>query len=224
MDLRQELIRLASEVPALRADLVPLLRKHATIFPRELHLPKAIEKTPPYIPEGTDLAVWRWDVGGKPAAIMFQGKSNTPLWRYGFTSVEEREEKIEAYAAARRTSLAAKSKAQVDRNNYVHNVKIGDVFYTSWGYDQTNVDFYQVTDVIGKQVVIREIESTTVSDNGPGTHRVGPNKGHFIANKAPMRKLPKGSTGSAYLTIDGHSASLWKEGESVYSTGPYDGH
>jgi len=24
------------------------------------------------------------------------------------------------------------------------DVKIGDVFYTSWGYDQTNVEFFQV--------------------------------------------------------------------------------
>ena len=25
-----------------------------------------------------------------------------------------------------------------------HDVKVGDIYYTSWGYDQTNIDFYEV--------------------------------------------------------------------------------
>jgi hypothetical protein len=47
------------------------------------------------------------------------------------------------------------------KNNQVKlqtNVKLGDVFRSSWGYDQTNVDYYQVTKLIGKTMVeIREI-------------------------------------------------------------------
>lgn len=34
---------------------------------------------------------------------------------------------------------------------------VGDILYTSWGYDQTNVDFYQVIRVSGKNAWIREI-------------------------------------------------------------------
>jgi len=40
--------------------------------------------------------------------------------------------------------------------------KVGDVFYTSWGYEQTNIDFYQVVDVKGESVVIRPIADETV--------------------------------------------------------------
>lgn len=36
-------------------------------------------------------------------------------------------------------------------------VKIGDIFYSSWGYEQTNIDFYQVVEVKGSFVSIREI-------------------------------------------------------------------
>ena len=40
------------------------------------------------------------------------------------------------------------------------NVKIGDIFYSSWGYDQTNIDYYMVTKIIGKTFVeIQKIES-----------------------------------------------------------------
>jgi hypothetical protein len=32
-------------------------------------------------------------------------------------------------------------------------IKQGDIFYTSWGYDQTNIDYYKVKKLIGKSSV-----------------------------------------------------------------------
>ena len=42
-------------------------------------------------------------------------------------------------------------------------LKVGDIFYSSWGYDQTNIDFYEVVGVTksGKSVKIREIAKKT---------------------------------------------------------------
>ncbi|ECO4312781.1 hypothetical protein AB0001_004778 [Salmonella enterica] len=46
-----------------------------------------------------------------------------------------------------------------------HKISIGDVFVSSWGCEQTNVNFYQVVAVSGKMTVkIREIESQTIND------------------------------------------------------------
>lgn len=37
-------------------------------------------------------------------------------------------------------------------------VKVGDIFYMSWGYEQTNVDFFRVEKLRGKkQVILREV-------------------------------------------------------------------
>lgn len=37
-------------------------------------------------------------------------------------------------------------------------VKVGDLFYASWGYDQTNVDFFQVIALVGASSVrVREV-------------------------------------------------------------------
>ena len=47
-----------------------------------------------------------------------------------------------------------------------HSVKVGDIFYTSWGYDQTNTEFYIVTKVAGGSVVTVEIESTEERQGG----------------------------------------------------------
>jgi hypothetical protein len=39
-----------------------------------------------------------------------------------------------------------------------HNIKIGDIFYNSWGYDQTNIDFYQVVKTTAKTITLRQIK------------------------------------------------------------------
>jgi hypothetical protein len=45
----------------------------------------------------------------------------------------------------------------------VHGVHVGDIFYSVWGYEQTNVDFWQVVELKGKQTaVIREIRAEII--------------------------------------------------------------
>lgn len=38
-----------------------------------------------------------------------------------------------------------------------HPFKVGDALYASWGYDQTNIDFFEVVDVLPKSVKVRPI-------------------------------------------------------------------
>lgn len=41
---------------------------------------------------------------------------------------------------------------------------VNDVFYSCWGYEQTNINFYQVVGIRGKQtVLLREIRADIVS-------------------------------------------------------------
>jgi hypothetical protein len=40
-----------------------------------------------------------------------------------------------------------------------HDFKIGDILYTSWGYDQTNIDFYQVVKITKATIGVRRIAS-----------------------------------------------------------------
>ena len=50
-------------------------------------------------------------------------------------------------------------------------VKVGDVFYRSWGYDQTQVNWAVVVGLTpsGKSARIQEIRGVTVQDDGPTT-------------------------------------------------------
>jgi len=43
-------------------------------------------------------------------------------------------------------------------SNAVHPFKVGQIFYNSWGYDQTNIDFYQVIEIKPKSIVVQRIE------------------------------------------------------------------
>lgn len=48
--------------------------------------------------------------------------------------------------------------------------KIGDIFYSSWGYEQTNIDFYMVTKVHNSMVDIVHIESKIADEQKDNTN------------------------------------------------------
>jgi hypothetical protein len=51
---------------------------------------------------------------------------------------------------------AQPTQAQPQKNKF--NVKVGDLFYSSWGYDQTNIDFFQVVALVGSASVrVRQV-------------------------------------------------------------------
>jgi len=64
----------------------------------------------------------------------------------------------------------------------VKPVAVGDIFEMSWGYDQTNVNYFQVTRITPKGCYVREIGASSV----PGTagfmcETVKPTPGNFLA-------------------------------------------
>lgn len=42
-----------------------------------------------------------------------------------------------------------------------HPFKIGDIIYNSWGWEQTNIDFYQIVGITKKSIKIRRIHQRT---------------------------------------------------------------
>lgn len=53
-------------------------------------------------------------------------------------------------------------------------VKVGDLFSSSWGYDQTNVSYWKVVGITpsGKSIRVQKCSTAIVSDGGPGGDRV----------------------------------------------------
>jgi hypothetical protein len=61
--------------------------------------------------------------------------------------------------------------------------KVGDLFYSSWGYDQTNIDFYQVVAMKGSTVTVRRCGAKRVYDQNMA--------GRVQADKGSLSGEPK---------------------------------
>ena len=69
-----------------------------------------------------------------------------------------------AESLAEGTATETPKKEDAPANKY--GVKVGDIFTASWGYDQTNVDFFQVIALCGKQSVrVREVRPEVLDIN-----------------------------------------------------------
>jgi len=55
-----------------------------------------------------------------------------------------------------------KRRREEAKKNFKNPYKVGDILEHSWGYDQTNTDFYQVVEAKKASVVLRPIANKTV--------------------------------------------------------------
>lgn len=70
------------------------------------------------------------------------------------------------------------------------SVRVGDVFASCWGYEQTNVNFYQVVAVRGKKTaVLREIRGNTIASEDRMIGEKSPLLDHFIDEPIVKRIL-----------------------------------
>jgi len=156
---------------------------------------------------------------------VFKGRQNKPYARYRYNDMQKAGVAIDKFVDKIKKDYEAKDKwAQENKRRkqvVAENIKIGDIFYTSWGYDQTNVDMYQVIEKKPSSVVVREIALETV----PGTEGfmssdVRPIKDHFIGAPFVARVTPYGITGGDIVGSAG-SAWLYDKGDKGTYTSSY---
>jgi hypothetical protein len=127
------------------------------------------------------------------------GKSAKPAFHFTFRTVERQAEYIATWLADRTTSFLAedtrKAEKKARRATWEHGLTVGTILHYSWGYDQTQADFWQVVAVQGKAVLVREIQSRMVE--GGGTAMAGyclPCPGEWLNEEPPVRKIPQPSS------------------------------
>jgi len=108
-----------------------------------------------------------------------------PLFNYRFRSAERMaefcKEWIERVEANINSVKQLKEQKKIAQQNMKHNFKVGQVIYNSWGYDQTNINFYQVIESKEKSIILREIASSYVAGSeGFMSARVKPVENAFI--------------------------------------------
>ena len=129
---------------------------------REFYICKGATKVSP---KNLPVEFYIYSKGDTLCAQCFVGRAQKPTWHYRFKSEEQRTRRIKEQIEAVKAKEAAKAERKAKRGN--HNLKVGDILVSSWGYEQTNIDFYVVTKLIGKSMVEfvpipkTEVEGTT---------------------------------------------------------------
>jgi hypothetical protein len=75
-----------------------------------------------------------------------------------------------------------------------NNYQIGDVFISSWGYDQTNINAYQLISITksGKTGTFRPIDLISVETTSWASDRVKPDKDNFISEETFKSRFKDG--------------------------------
>ncbi len=158
------------------------------------------------------------DKQNRPIAIAFTGTKGKPDFHCYFKDelrretyinkfIEEQKEKFK-YKAERKAKKQAPAICKIP-------FKPGDIIYNSWGYEQTNVDFYQITRVTDASIFIRPIKAE-ISSSGYSDmcSFLKPLKDEFAGEET--RKKIKWYEENAYINFELGGCSKWNKGEEVY--------
>lgn len=156
-------------------------------FQRDFYIPRGSVKVSS---KGSSAVAYLYERGGQPCAVGFFGKSDKPALNYRYATKERRAESLAAWMKRMDEWQASKDAAKAKKKETLAKpqelLKVGDVLQCSWGYDQTNIDYYEVTKLVGKRTVeIRKIACESVETEFMQGRSV-PAKGEYIGE--PMRK------------------------------------
>jgi len=132
---------------------------------------------------------------------------------YRFRNEQQADDYIKETLNNIKARAEEKEKRKQERLSFKNPAKVGDILVESWGYDQTNIDYYQVVKVNKKSVQIRAINSHYLESDHFIQDKVKPAKNSFKDEKA-LTKIVKGGSSNDkndyYVKMSSYStASLW---------------
>ena len=125
-----------------------------------------------------------------PAFIAYKGRQSKLAHFLSFQSETRRDEYLATYIH-RETEIETYKHA---RRETGHGLAVGDIVYSVWGYEQTNVEFFEVVRVpSGRSAVVLQIEGDTTEDSpGSMTGWTTPRPGQFQAGAKEQTRRVSG--------------------------------
>lgn len=123
---------------------------------------------------------------GKINVKAWRGDARVSCWNYLFRSEDRAEKYCAEFARQVAATDAARLKTEQDRKakraalRAADHWTVGDVVYTSWGYDQTNVEYFQIVALKPRSVVVRQIAENCSDHGQPGGGRTAPRRNGFV--------------------------------------------
>jgi hypothetical protein len=148
--------------------------------------------------------------GNKPTVAIWQNKKKTPIAHYTFPTEERRD----VYIQEQIESIGKTLEQKKERKQIKAKIQEGDILYTSWGYDQTNVDFYYVVGLIGKATIeVIKIGSKQVEQTSWGSANVIPDADTILDDTRKRYRINQYGA-----KIDGHQARVTNPFEKHHSS------
>lgn len=131
------------------------------------------------------------DAGDEASPVCLQG-SHTRGIRQGYGAYPAGGRALPTHDEAQEKAAAA----------FRESLRVGDILYSSWGWEQTNIDFYQVVAIRGSAVDLRQLDQRTTED------------GYMCGTTVPLPDVFKGKThthrlSKNYIRIDS-CRTAWK--------------
>jgi hypothetical protein len=103
--------------------------------------------------------VYVYPCAGKFGVIGYQGDAGKPSFHYSYKRESDMDAMIAKFFQGIRDHKARVTQYREDRKK-PHTFKVGDIVTNSWGYDQTNVDWYRVTKTTAHFVWLKPVCAT----------------------------------------------------------------
>lgn len=151
--------------------------------------------------KGLDLEIYLSDT---PSAMAFRGTAGKPFYHYRFRDLAQRESAIKRLIESERSRQQIKASYKAKKES-PSQLQPGHILVASWGYDQTNINFYQIIECRGKRTIIvqelTQIRTETLHMQGNCTPGAG--------FKPGARPITCRVTNGTNARIEGNYASLW---------------
>jgi hypothetical protein len=202
---------------------VRLQTKEQRAAMRQVFIPKDSAKDP----RSSDLGeVYTYQRDGSVSAVAFRGTAGKPEWHYRFRDEQRREARIAEFFQSLQQRAQHMAERRSQRNAFRHACQAGDIFRSSWGYDQTNIDYYQVVELIGEHfAMVREIEQQS-QETGFMQGECVPAPGQWATeadyseagerHKAEHGHYPRKPKAAFKVKLQGH-----KQGEEYFKVASY---
>lgn len=128
-------------------------------------------------------------------AISYEPKATrNHTWLYKFPSHEAMQKKIQEFFSNReRIQQEKQARKEKEKSFDASSIySIGDIIYNSWGWEQTNIDFFQIVKVTKSNVFLRPITQHVTEYNSSMSEYVAPNPDQFYSEEVTQHKVSSG--------------------------------
>lgn len=132
-------------------------------------------------------------------AVVYFGKATKAVGNYRFNTAAQRDAYVMRCFSDRQASQRQREVRAGERKiataKMATEIKVGDVLRSSWGYDQTNINYYEILEIKGVTVTLVELEQCSI-ETGFMSGKTSPMPGAYSGKPFKRR------VGAGYVRIN----------------------